>query len=294
MVLTFKWCVKKHNWINLQDEPNIQHFDMQRIKCPIILSIRSCSVQPWLARTQFLQLWFSHKFNQALRNYGIKQIIFLTGSFSIVNWHNGIYIHPLTICLVVVEFEVLMYPGKNKYIMISCQFMFLNATSCLFWRLTCCLPLCAKFPLRHLNPPSLPRTTNNSFGYWNWGVLLGRLPLATFLGNINIQRKSSWILNTKDAHIISQFNQHGSGRGGGPNIIIVVIEVDWIFNLWKPILGQNWVGIKLRNQSGLEDLMCNKPHLRHQFHDCSIGFSKHFVTIQHIWINPSCLILNNG
>ena len=38
------------------------------------------------------------------------------------------------------------------------------------------------------------------------------------------------------------------GEEEGANVVIVVIEVDWIFNLRKPVFGQKQVGIKLRNQ----------------------------------------------
>lgn len=35
----------------------------------------------------------------------------------------------------------------------------------------------------------------------------------------------------------------------------MLLKVDWNSNLRKPVLGQKWVGFKLRNQSGLEDAM---------------------------------------
>ena len=77
-------------------------------------------------------------------------------------------------------------------------------------------------------------------------------------------------------------------------VVIVVIEVNCIFNSRKLALRQKWVGIKLRNQSGLEDLMFVILHCRYNFHDYNIGFSKHFLTIQHVGNNSSCVILNNG
>ena len=49
----------------------------------------------------------------------------------------------------------------------------------------------------------------------------------------------------RNDHIISQSHQHGSGWGGYTNVGVDAIEVDWIFSLRKPILGQKWVGNNL-------------------------------------------------
>ena len=127
---------------------------------------------------------------------------------------------------------------------------FLDATSCLFWMSPSCLPhfpFHVKFPPYQLNPPNLPHTIVNSLKNWSWGVLLRRSIFVAYLGSLNVEENLVEVLDTKRR----------------PHYI----QISPFF-----CFGQKWVGIKLRNRIGLEDVFVIL-HLRHNFHDRSFGFS---------------------
>lgn len=112
------------------------------------------------------------------------------------------------------------------------------------------------------------------------GVVLARSPSVVFLGKFGYWRNPS---------LTSQHTQKTPTSYPNPSNM----EVDFL-NSREHVLGQKWVGIKLRNYRGLEGIMVVILHHWHNFHNYGNGFSKHFLTIQHIWSNMLCFILNNG
>ena len=188
--------------------------------------------------------------------------------------------------MVIVEFEVSWSMGKNNTSWIqrlSCNILFKNAFFLEVNKLPTQFPFRAKFPLHHLNLPKLPCTNVHSLEYWSWSIVLGQSPFVAFLGIFNSLRHYSWIYGQKNKKLpISYPNPTNMkvAKEEALDVVINVIEVDWKLNSRKRAFRQKWVGMKWRNQSGLEDLMCVILQYRHNFHDCSFGFSKQFLIIQ--------------